>query len=566
MSLLELLRKSSENARTVKNEEVEFVCKDFIPLAKNSYNLITGAGGTGKSFVGLHHAIWFSKQGKRALIWSTEDPKGVTKYRLTKILSKMHKLSDDKIENILSRIDIIGSETIHRFAKTRGGVAEADPKDIADFFEFLLEFDFAMLDPLKSFHSVDENKNHEMDIVVRDIFQAGANISNCTILVVHHTSKGESEDRMASRGASTIVDSARFGLEVVPIKKDAVVNGKKMLIRDQDFLQFLDIIPRKDNHFGARFFNGKYRFEIFPRIETNEPIEIIYEAKKTQVDTVTVSIADHNDEKNAHGFKKREVRWDELLDVVTMGKAYAPAGFKDGHRKNENYLNDTNVVFLDIDDGMTFIEAQTVFKELQCFIFTTRSHQKEKKGKVCDRFRVAIKLDKPIDLPVADYKIAMQAIFDFFGNVDRATKDPARFYFSSPQECKVWFSQGTQKLNWEEIYKKQKSIRLIEDMKRREYAEQNKPTTSGDIETALNKIDPDCNYDEWLQIGMAIHSELGDGGFHVWDNWSRRGSKYDEKEMETKWRSFKSGSGVSIGTLFHHAKYGTNSVSMGYTL
>jgi hypothetical protein len=251
-----------------------------------------------------------------------------------------------------------------------------------------------------------------------------------------------------------------------------------------------------------------------------------------------------------------------------MGKAYAPAGFIDGHRKNENYLGDTNVVFLDIDDGMTFIEAQTVFKDLQCFIFTTRSHQKDKKGRVCDRFRVAIKLDKPINLPVIDYKIAMQSIFDFFGNVDRATKDPARFYFSSPSDCDVWYSQGTEKLNWESLYKKQKSIRLIEDMKRKEYAEQNKPTTSSDIETALYRIDPDCEYSMWVEIGMAIHSELGEGGMSIWDNWSRGGSKYNEREMETKWRSFKNGSGVSIGTLFHYAKngYASDRVEAGMIL
>lgn len=569
MSFSALLTDRPQSANNVQSEEVEFVCKDFIPLAKNSYNLITGAGGTGKSFVGLHHAIWFAKKGMKALIWSTEDPAGVTKNRIERILLKMHNLSEKETHKIMDNIHIWGSDKIYRFAKNVSGVAQYNQDDVANLFTMLVEYEFALLDPLKAFHSVDENKNHEMDLVVRDIFQAGANIACCTLLVVHHTAKGESEDRMASRGASTIVDSCRFGLEVVPIRTEVISSGKKMMVKDPDFLQYLDVLPRKDNHFGARYFNGRYRFEIFPRQDhtSPKPIVVPYNIEEETLmlnnheitDTVTISIADHNDEKNSHGFNKQEIKWDDLLDVVTMGKAYAPAGFIDGHRKNENYLGDTNVVFLDIDDGMTFIEAQTVFKDLQCFIFTTRSHQKDKKGKVCDRFRVAIKLDKPINLPVIDYKIAMQSIFDFFGNVDRATKDPARFYFSSPSDCDVWYSQGTEKLNWESLYKKQKSIRLIEDMKRREYADHNKPATSSDIETALYRIDPDCEYSMWVEIGMAIHSELGEGGMSVWDNWSRGGSKYNEREMETKWRSFKNGSGVSIGTLFHHAKNGSAS-------
>lgn len=74
------------------------------------------------------------------------------------------------------------------------------------------------------------------------------------------------------------------------------------------------------------------------------------------------------------------------------------------------------------------------------------------------------------------------------------------------------------------------------------------------IEAALIHIPADCGYDEWVKIGMAVHSELGESGLPVWDWWSQRGGKYPgAEEIATKWRSFKAGS-VSAGTLFHIAK------------
>lgn len=71
------------------------------------------------------------------------------------------------------------------------------------------------------------------------------------------------------------------------------------------------------------------------------------------------------------------------------------------------------------------------------------------------------------------------------------------------------------------------------------------------IKDLLSYIDPDCGYDEWYQIGMAIK----DYGlpFQLWDEWSKRGTKYNANEMTGKWNSFK-GNGISIGSLVYHAK------------
>jgi len=52
---------------------------------------------------------------------------------------------------------------------------------------------------------------------------------------------------------------------------------------------------------------------------------------------------------------------------------------------------------------------------------------------------------------------------------------------------------------------------------------------------------------------MALKSELGDGGYSLFDEWSKSADNYDYKSVKAVWRSFKGGA-VSIGTLVHLAK------------
>jgi hypothetical protein len=77
--------------------------------------------------------------------------------------------------------------------------------------------------------------------------------------------------------------------------------------------------------------------------------------------------------------------------------------------------------------------------------------------------------------------------------------------------------------------------------------------TGGLASEVLRHVHCYDDYDNWLKVGMAIKSELGDGGFNEWDQWSKQSSKYDPKVMEAKWRSFK-GNGVGFGTVVKMAK------------
>ena len=72
---------------------------------------------------------------------------------------------------------------------------------------------------------------------------------------------------------------------------------------------------------------------------------------------------------------------------------------------------------------------------------------------------------------------------------------------------------------------------------------------------ALSYISPDCDYTTWIELGQALHTAFGAQGHGLWAQWSSQGSKFkSEADIDTHWKSFHQGKGVSIGTLFHHAK------------
>jgi hypothetical protein len=72
---------------------------------------------------------------------------------------------------------------------------------------------------------------------------------------------------------------------------------------------------------------------------------------------------------------------------------------------------------------------------------------------------------------------------------------------------------------------------------------------------ALQFITPDIEYDQWIEIGQALHTAFGGQGKDLWQSWSSQGSKYQgDNDIDTHWKSFHQGKGVTLGTLFHTAK------------
>lgn len=95
------------------------------------------------------------------------------------------------------------------------------------------------------------------------------------------------------------------------------------------------------------------------------------------------------------------------------------------------------------------------------------------------------------------------------------------------------------------------------DRHRTEYDGRSIDVSHTDISSMLAHIDPDCGYDTWIRIGMAVHHSTGGTGQAVWDEWSRNGAKYSPAKMDSHWHSFgRSANPVTIGTVIHHAEQG----------
>ena len=80
-----------------------------------------------------------------------------------------------------------------------------------------------------------------------------------------------------------------------------------------------------------------------------------------------------------------------------------------------------------------------------------------------------------------------------------------------------------------------------------------------EIQSALDSINPDCSYQEWINLAMAVHdagikSEEEETALQLFNDWSSQGEKYQgEKDILFHWRSFTPGNGITIGTLFKTA-------------
>ena len=83
-----------------------------------------------------------------------------------------------------------------------------------------------------------------------------------------------------------------------------------------------------------------------------------------------------------------------------------------------------------------------------------------------------------------------------------------------------------------------------------------RPIEKFQIINMLRAIDPDnLSYDEWLRVGLSIKSQLPDeDGLEIWDEWSKKGKRYDHGECNVRWNGFSDFGTVRGGTLFHHAK------------
>lgn len=81
------------------------------------------------------------------------------------------------------------------------------------------------------------------------------------------------------------------------------------------------------------------------------------------------------------------------------------------------------------------------------------------------------------------------------------------------------------------------------------------------ISDALDHVDPDLEYQDWLRVGMAVYDwDSGSTGKRLFEQWSKTNPKWDESRgqhhIDDLFENDSPDGKVSLGTLIYHAKQG----------
>lgn len=131
----------------------------------------------------------------------------------------------------------------------------------------------------------------------------------------------------------------------------------------------------------------------------------------------------------AENYKSAKGTIYDLESVVKTKINYSPFSYDDNYRKEINSdLKKCNCIMLDFDDNVLIEDITKQFKNVFFLFATTKSHQKEKNGIICDRFRLILPLKEYLDITIDEYKMMMDTIIKRYG-ADKSCKDISRFYY-----------------------------------------------------------------------------------------------------------------------------------------
>ena len=190
---------------------------------------------------------------------------------------------------------------------------------------------------------------------------------------------------------------------------------------------------------------------------------------------------DENPEMNINNFKPYEIDFTEADKLLKAKGKWVLAQFENNYRKSENYVQNTiNAIAIDVDDGLSIEEFKEIAKKYKYYLGTTKSHQKLKNNKICDRYRVIFPLETYFNLSVYEYSLMMSEINRQFC-ADQACKDLSRQFRGYPN-AEVYLHNEGELLGWQNYLNKAiKRIRISEYCDELRYKYQHKDfTINGD--------------------------------------------------------------------------------------
>lgn len=198
--------------------EIDWLIEDIIP--SNSIGMIYGASGSGKSHIIFSMAAmianglqWFGKDTKQGnvLIMAGEGLPGLARRLLA--IEKNHDLviNRDKIR-ISDRA--IGLDTKNGFKQVKKAIEELEAPPQVIFIDTLS----------RHLMNSEENSNDDMARFINKLEDMRLKYG-CTIILVHHTGKGE---KLGARGASALKANIDFSFKVASENKRCSFSCDKM--------------------------------------------------------------------------------------------------------------------------------------------------------------------------------------------------------------------------------------------------------------------------------------------------------------------------------------------------
>ena len=470
------LKRSSD----IKPLSTSVINKGYIPFVENSYNLIVGEGGTYKSFYALKSAVIYllDNKSKNAFLALKEDGINECIRRLKMVCENMN--IDYNIVNQRIFWHTVEEDNLMFVQKTSQAIL--NNQLLNDFIQSMIINDvgFIVLDTLKRMHQgLKENDSTDMQLLINGVFNKIPSSAGATLLVVHHSSKGEGS---AVRGSSSISDDSRLtwalSRDVVKNKmtgktekdenaakikltlhKENGTASRECKIRDKD--GYIDLPFSTGYEISYQDKNGRYTSPptVTEYKEDNTPLnqtETYQEQKVIENLNPTITLSHKMAKEDYDATKDFKVIKLSLEDFVDMNANidwhYSSIQWIDGYRKTDNYKSYEDVLIYDFDDGMTIDEAVSRFKNYNAVIMPTKSHQIDKKGLVCDRFRVVIPFSTPMIKDAEMSKLIKTEIYKECG-ADLQVASASTKFRGSPMKHNPIFTNGSNLFEWEKYEK-----------------------------------------------------------------------------------------------------------------
>lgn len=251
-------------------------------------------------------------------------------------------------------------------------------------------------------------------------------------------------------------------------------------------------------------------------------------------------------------FKNMDVKQTDLASFICQGHTFT-TWHKDNWRRSDNYTVGQHLgIDFDTEDKRSSVDhllSDPFIAKYASLVYTTPSHTME-----APRARVVFLVDEPIH-QAKNYVLAVSSLLWLFGSADRQCKDPCRFFYGSRPDGRIeWPANVLSLAIVKDMIARYKATGQQEKRTIQRYA----PQTADEkkVQEALKYIPPwGIDYDQWLAVLMAVHSEFpGTNGLAMADSWAQGVTG----EVKRKWQSFSREGNVSgrvsMGTLFALAK------------